>query len=210
MHDLSSFLSRLVSAMERAGVPFMLAGSLASSMHGAPRATRDVDLVIDPTSASLDTLLRDLARGDFDLDAGVAREEHRRGGQFSVIDPSTGWKADLIFRRQRAFSSTEFERRVPLSLLSTGVFVATAEDTILAKLEWAGLGPSEQQLWDVRGIVEVQGDALDRAYIETWLDALGVRELWETVLAAGEATSAGTPSSSIGEGDALPPPPRGA
>lgn len=52
---------------------------------------------------------------------------------------------------------------------------------MLAKLEWAKLGQSERQLRDVRGILEVKGDALDRAYIDRWLDVLDVRALWEGV-----------------------------
>lgn len=157
----------------------MLAGSFASSMHGAPRATRDIDLVIDPTADSLEGLLERLSREDFYLDSEVARGEFLRGGQFNVIDPSSAWKADLIFRKGRAFSRVEFERRTPVTLLGSPLFVATAEDTVLAKLESAKLGQSEQQLNDVRGIVGVQADALDGAYIEGWLDALGVRDLWE-------------------------------
>jgi hypothetical protein len=180
--DVTPFLSRLVRALNQAGVPFLLAGSFASSMHGAPRATRDLDFVIDPTSDALDDLLDRLTREDFYLDSEVARAEFRRRGQFNVIDPSTAWKADLIYRKARAFSRAEFERRTPIALLGTPLFVATAEDTILAKLEWAKLGQSEQQLNDVRGIVGARADALDRAYVESWLDALGVRELWERVL----------------------------
>jgi hypothetical protein len=179
--DPAPFLARLVSAFHQASVPFMLAGSFASSMHGVPRTTRDLDFVIDPTSQSLDRLLDRLAREDFYLDSAVARAEFRRRGQFNVIDPSTAWKADLIYRKARAFSRAEFERRTQVTLLGVPLFVATAEDTILAKLEWAKLGQSEQQLNDVRGIIGAQADALDRAYVETWLDALGVRELWDLV-----------------------------
>lgn len=157
----------------------MLAGSFASSMHGAPRATRDVDLVIDATSESQDRLLALLAGEDLYVSPDVAREELRRRGQFNVIGRSTAWKADLIYRKPRAFSRAEFERRTPVTLLGVQVFVATAEDTILAKLEWAKLGQSEQQLRDVRGVVEAQADALDRSYVESWVDELGVRELWQ-------------------------------
>jgi hypothetical protein len=179
--DPTPFLARLVNALNQAGVPFMLAGSFASSMHGVPRTTRDLDFVIDPTWELLDRLLEHLAREEVYLDATVARAEFRRRGQFNVIDPSTSWKADLIYRKARAFSRAELERRTPVTLLGVPLFVATAEDTILAKLEWAKIGPSERQLDDVRGIVEAQADALDRAYVESWLDALGVRELWDLV-----------------------------
>ena len=118
---------------------------------------------------------------DIYVDADVARDEMKRRGQFNVIDARTGWKADLIFRKARAFSVSELARRVPMRVLDVPVFVATAEDTVLAKLEWAKLGGSERQVDDVRRVIEVTGAALERAYIERWLDDLGVRELWERV-----------------------------
>lgn len=159
----------------------MLAGSFASSLHGIPRATRDLDIVIDATPASLDRLLGILADQKVYVAPDAAREELRRGGQFNVVDQETAWKADLIFRKDRPFSRIEFERRTSAMLLGYPVSVATAEDTVLAKLEWAKLGHSEQQLADVRGILEVSND-LDRAYIERWVDVLGVRSLWELAL----------------------------
>lgn len=180
MIDPAAFLSSLISSLEQARVPHMLAGSFASSMHGVPRATRDIDLIIDPTIETLNNLLALLAREGFSLDPDTARSEFRRG-QFNVIDAATGWKADLIYRKRRPFDRVEFERRAPETLLGVTVFVATPEDTVLAKLEWAKLGGGDVQLRDVHGILQVQGDALDRTYIESWLDELGVRELWELV-----------------------------
>jgi hypothetical protein len=66
-------------------------------------------------------------------------------------------------------------------VLGVSVFVATAEDTILAKLEWAQLGESERQLRDVRALLDAMGDSLDREYVVRWLDDLGIRELWDRV-----------------------------
>jgi hypothetical protein len=177
--DPGAFLLRLTTALDDAGVPHMLTGSFASSLHGSPRATQDVDVVIDPTFGSLDRLLSVLDTGEVYVDADVAREEFRRRGQFNVIDLGTGWKADLIFRKDRPFSRSELDRRAPFTVLGIRVFTASAEDTVLAKLEWAKLGESERQLRDVRGILDVKGESLDRDYIERWLDDLGVRELWE-------------------------------
>jgi len=72
-------------------------------------------------------------------------------------------------------------RRVPARVLGVDVFIATVEDTILAKLERAKLGESERQLRDVRALLDARG--ADRAYIGRWLEELGVRELWERVQA---------------------------
>ena len=182
MSSAEAFLSRLIRALERAGVPHMLAGSFASGIHGVPRSTRDVDLIIDPTVATLDRFLAVLGGEEFYVNPSVARDELAHRGQFNVIDIATSWKADLIFRRNRPFDRVEFERRAPEKLLGVTVFVASPEDTVLAKLEWAKLGGGDQQLRDVHGIIQVQGEMLDRAYIDSWLDDLGIRDLWELVL----------------------------
>jgi hypothetical protein len=108
-------------------------------------------------------------------------EAWRRRGIFNVIDYASGWKTDLILRKDRPFSRSEFERRVRTRILGVDVFVTTAEDTILAKLEWARLGESERQLRDVIGVIELRGDTLDVAYIERWARELGVTSLWERV-----------------------------
>jgi hypothetical protein len=178
-----SFLARVVGALEASGVPYMLAGSFASSHHGAPRATQDIDIVVDPTFESLDRLLLALKGDDVYFEADVARDELRRRGQFNVIDGTTAWKVDVIFRKARPFSQEEMSRRVPAVVLGVHVFVASAEDTVLTKLEWAKMGESERQLRDVRALVEARGESLDRAYVARWLDDLGVRELWRRVQA---------------------------
>jgi hypothetical protein len=183
--DAQRFLARVVAALEECGVPYMLAGSFASSHHGAPRATQDIDIVADPTFASLDRFLEALKGDDVYFDADTAREELRRRGQFNVIDGSTAWKVDVIFRKPRPFSREEISRRARAVVLGVSVFVATAEDTVLAKLEWAKLGESERQMRDVRALLEARGESIDRAYIERWLDDLGVRELWNQVQAVG-------------------------
>ena len=100
---------------------------------------------------------------------------------FNVVDPETGWKADLIVRKERAFSASEFARREPTALDGVALSVATVEDVILSKLEWARLGGSDRQLEDVRALVRVAGDALDRAYVERWAEVLGVRDAWQRV-----------------------------
>src|SRR5947199_237143 len=179
--DPAPFFELIVGASERAGLPHMLVGSFASGIHGIPRATHDLDIVLEPASRPLSRFLELLSDEDVYVDARVAQEELQRRGQFNVIDRSSTWKADLIFLKPTPFGRSEFQRRIPRTVLGITAFVATAEDTILAKLEWAKIGQSEQQLRDVRGIVSVQGDELDRAYVDRWLDELGVRELWDVV-----------------------------
>lgn len=181
-------LARIVAELDRCGIPHMVAGSFASMLHGVPRMTHDIDLVIDPTRAALDLLVRSASPERFYLSQEAAAEAWRRRGQFNVIDLESGWKADLIIRKHRPFSVSEFGRRQPTEILSVRVFAATAEDTILAKLEWAKLGESERQVRDVIGILEVRGPVLDRAYIESWTAELGVTSLWERAQREAESS----------------------
>jgi hypothetical protein len=109
----------------------------------------------------------------------VARDALQRRGMFNVIDHATGWKIDFIFRRNRAFSREEFERRSAMNLLGVDVFMASAEDTILAKLEWSkASGGSERQRRDIAGIIATLGDSLDQAYLEHWLRELDLESEW--------------------------------
>ncbi|MBS2020601.1 MAG: hypothetical protein JST00_47545 [Deltaproteobacteria bacterium] len=98
---------------------------------------------------------------------------------FNVIDLVSGWKVDLILRKNRAFSRAEFARRIEMSVLGVSVFVASAEDTIVAKLEWSKQsGGSERQRRDVAGILANASETLDRAHIEQWVRELDLDDEW--------------------------------
>ena len=176
-------LACVVERLEALGIPYMVTGSVASSHHGRPRTTHDTDIVVDPTPEALVRLVSDLAGAGFYVDAETARDALRRRRQFNVIEIESACKVDLIVRKDRPFSQEEIRRR-QLAELGGGVkaALATPEDTILAKLEWARkAGESEKQLSDAAGIVDVRGKDLDRAYIERWAKELKVLDLWRRV-----------------------------
>lgn len=180
MSDLQGLLERIVRLLDAAGVPFMIAGSVASAAHGLPRTTQDVDVVIDPPDqAALETFVRSLPDEVYYVDADAARDAYRRRSMFNVIDQTSGWKVDFIVRKGRAFSRAEFDRRTELLLLGVRVFVATPEDTIVAKLEWSKQGGgSQRQRRDIAGILATMGADLDHAYLEQWIADLDLTEEW--------------------------------
>ena len=171
-------IATIVAELERSGIPHMVAGSFASTLHGEPRTTQDIDLVIDPDWPSLHRFAHELDPSRCYVSEEAVREAWERRGQFNVVLLDSGWKVDLILRKDRPFSRTEFERRQPATIGDTQVFVATAEDTILAKLERASAGESERQIRDVVGILGLSGDRLDRGYIERWVCELGLQKIW--------------------------------
>lgn len=178
--EVSDLLGRVAQLLETAGVPFMVAGSFASTAHGLPRSTQDLDVVIDPPSAeAFEALLASISGDQYYVDADAARDALRRRSMFNVIDLASGWKVDLILRKNRAFSRDEFARRMKMSILGVPVSVASPEDTIVAKLEWSKLaGGSQRQRRDVAGIVATVGATLDRAYVEGWVRDLDLAEEW--------------------------------
>lgn len=180
------FLARLSGKLAAAGIRHMVVGSFASSFHGVPRSSQDLDLVIDPDASSLQRFLASLPPAEYYADADAALDALRRRSQFNVIDTATAWKADLIVRKARPFSIEEMRRPMEGDLLGAHVFVASAEDTVISKLEWAKLGGgSELQLRDAAGIVALHGmSKLDVAYIERWVRELGLEDLWRHLLAA--------------------------
>jgi hypothetical protein len=105
--DAGDFLARLTAKLAAAGIPHMVVGSFASSFHGVPRSSQDLDLVIDPDEVSLQRFLATLSAQEYYADADAALDALRRRGQFNIVDMATAWKADLIVRKARPFSVEE-------------------------------------------------------------------------------------------------------
>jgi len=178
--NLADLVAAAIESLNAAGVPFMITGSLASSFYGAPRATNDLDVVIDPNQTTLRRLVEALHASGFYADADAARIALAERSQFNAIGPDA-WKIDFIMRKDRAFSKQEFGRRRRADLLGTPGFVASLEDMIVAKVEWAAATDSERQLRDVASMLDVGFGALDHGYIERWVDVLGLSATWEAV-----------------------------
>jgi hypothetical protein len=172
---------RIIGALEAAGIPYMLTGSFASSFHGTARATQDIDLVIAPTAGQVRELVRLLPEAEYYISEDAALDALKRQAQFYVIDFATGWKMDLIVRKDRPFSRAEFDRRSPVDLFGLQLFIASGEDVLLAKLEWGKAGQSQRHIEDAANILRVRAGELDRLYIERWVVELGLREEWTRV-----------------------------
>jgi hypothetical protein len=184
--SVADVFARIKSALDSAGVAYMLSGSFASASYGAPRSTQDIDFVIAATPSQLRALVQGLPSDQYYVDLDAALEAHKRQSLFNVIDLATGWKIDFITRKSRAFSEEEFRRRRAVDVEGNSLFIATAEDVIIAKMEWSKLGQSQRQIEDVAAILRVRGDSLDRGYLEKWISELGLERQWDDArLAAG-------------------------
>jgi hypothetical protein len=181
-------LRRLLVAFEKLGIACFAGGSLASSVHGIPRATRDIDLIARIAAIHVEDLAREL-EGEFYADPEMIREALVRGRPFNVIHFESGYKFDVFPLKNDPFEAEEFRRRqfqaVPQLGEGLSLPIASAEDIVLSKLAWYRQGGeiSERQWTDARGVVEVQGQRLDLGYLREWAPKLGVVDLLERLLA---------------------------
>ena len=181
MTTQNEFVRHIVEAIEQVGIPYMLVGSIASSFHGRPRATVDADIVIDPTPQQLAAFIEPLERDCYISRQAVAAaiENHT---MFNIIDAKSGWKADMIIRKNRAFSRQEFARKILSPVFGANLYLITPEDAILSKLEWAKGRMSQVQFNDALGILTVQTNRLNFEYLRKWAKELDIAEALEKLI----------------------------
>lgn len=181
----SDLLIKAVRALDAAGIGYLLSGSLASSLQGEPRATHDVDLVIEVESHLVNTLMCAFGAERYFLDETAARDAVDRRGMFNLIDTRSGDKIDFWMLTGEPFDKSRFSRRMRVEMFGIEIAVSAPEDTILQKLVWAAKsGRSGRQLQDAVGVYEVQAGTLDEEYLGRWAVKLGVSDLLDEVRAA--------------------------
>jgi hypothetical protein len=175
-----AILARVVGALEATGSPYMLTGSIVSSLQGEPRSSHDIDIVVAITPAGADQLTQAFPPPDFHLDPVAVRNAVARRDMFNLLEIATGEKVDFWPLTEDAFDVERFSRRHAQYVGGLKLYVSRPEDTILQKLRWAHIsGGSERQFLDALRVFEVQRDNLDLTYMGNWAGRLNVQELWQ-------------------------------
>lgn len=174
-------LAEVVRLLELHNITYVLVGSMASSMHGMYRSTADIDFLADIKPEQVRPLLEAL-QTNFYVDEHAVREALEQRRSFNAIHFDSVFKVDIFIPKADEFARKQLERRQLRKIapdVDQEVFVATAEDTILAKLRWyrAGGETSANQWTDVLGILGVHLGDLDFDYLNDWAERLGVQDL---------------------------------
>jgi hypothetical protein len=176
---------RVARGLEVLGLRYLVGGSVASSLHGVPRATNDIDLLVEVPGGRVDEIVGSHGQ-DFYVDADMIRDAVRRGGTFNLIHLATGFKVDVFILTREESLQEEMRRREPHRVgdVPDVVYFATAEDTVLQKLAWfrRGGGTSDRQWNDVLGVLKVKRGQVDVAYMTRWAESLGVHDLLERAM----------------------------
>jgi hypothetical protein len=179
---------RVVTTFERLGIPYLIGGSFASAVHGLVRATMDVDLVADIKPAHIPLLVA-ILEDEFYIDAEMIRDAIQHTSSFNLIHLETMFKVDVFILKQRPFDLNQMQRRTSQLVGDSPqdqAYFSTAEDIILAKLEWFRTGGevSERQWRDILGVLDLQSDRLDFEYLQKWAANLDILDLLQRAIQA--------------------------
>ena len=179
---------QVTTVLDALGVPYVIGGSLASIVHGQVRTTMDADIVAGLLPDHAAALAAALGQQFYVPDEAALRQAIARRGSFNLIHLATLFKVDIFVPQARPFDRQQLARRIgqPVGRESDEtVWLLSAEDVILSKLEWFRQGGevSERQWRDVLGVIVTQAAALDVAYLRHWAAALGVDDLLARALA---------------------------
>jgi hypothetical protein len=186
--DILMALIPIVEAFQQLGIAYHIGGSVASSAHGIPRATVDVDLVADLRLENVRPLTARLQAAYY-IEEKSVRDAISRRACFNLIHLDTMLKVDIFIPRARPYDREVFQRSFPAVLDEAmpehTFYLETPEDVILAKLEWyrAGGEVSERQWADLMGVLKVRTDTLDFGYLKRWAEQLGLGDLLARAIA---------------------------
>ena len=177
---------KVTDVFEKLNVPYLIGGSLASTLYGMVRTTQDSDIVAEMRLEHLRPFVA-ILQGEFYVDDEMIAEAIRRNSSFNIIHRETMFKVDVFIPRSRPFLRSQLARvQRQVFTLETEVSAnfASPEDTILSKLEWYRLGGevSERQWRDILGVLKTREGELDLDYLRQWAAELKVSDLLERVL----------------------------
>src|SRR5215218_546924 len=181
-----SVLSQVTATLEQQNISYVLVGSFASSIHGMYRSTADIDILADIKSEQFSPLF-EILQNRFYVDEHAMHDAVAHGRSFNAIHFDSVFKVDIFISKSDEFALSQLHRR-ELRKISPekdeAVYVATAEDTMLAKLRWyrAGHETSNTQWNDVLGVLGASHSSLDVEYLHMWAGKLGVEDLLRRAL----------------------------
>lgn len=172
--EQNDVLGDFTKRLEKIGIEYMLVGSMALVHYAIPRATVDIDIVVNLEPEDLDKFITEFETDHY-IPVGSARNAARQKGMFNILNQQTVLKIDCIVLKKDEFELNAFSRRQKVDYAGDfEVWIITKEDLILSKLNWAQKSGSERQMLDVASIIR---NGFDKDYVESWAKKLGVEDL---------------------------------
>jgi hypothetical protein len=167
--DFDLALTKLVTALDKEEIEYMLVGGYAMSFYNRYRYTADIDCVLLMHPQQVDELINHFpewkfAAKDFESSA-------KRIGFFNLTDFESGVRFDFILYSVTDYNWTAYQRKKKVVTEDgTICFISSPEDLVIAKLKWAQASGSQRQLDDIKFLVDNLD--LDREYLSRWTNRL--------------------------------------
>lgn len=179
----SELLAYLTRKLDELRLPYLVTGSMATIFYGEPRLTNDIDVVVELTSAVIDSFCACFSEPEYYISRDAVAEAIEYHSQFNIIHPASGLKIDVMIPDNSPFNRTRLARGRSVAVTpDLTVRFASPEDVIVKKLAYYKTGGSEKHLRDITGVLRIQREKVDRTYIERWAAELGLSDVWESVL----------------------------
>lgn len=173
-----------VRPFNRGGFRYVISGSVAAIFYGEPRLTNDVDFVVFLNEADIRRLPEVFPPADFYLpppEAIAAEAAREQRGQFNIIHLNTSFKADVYLTGRDEFNAWAFRNKKQIEFEGEELVLAPPEYVIVRKLEFYREGGSEKHLRDIRSMLAVSGDQINRNELDEWIRARGVAKEWNSL-----------------------------
>jgi hypothetical protein len=177
---------KVTGAFEKLDVPYLIGGSLASTLHGMVRTTQDSDVIAEMRPEHIQPFVLAL-QDEFYIDEDMIADSIQHNSSFNIIHRETVFKVDVFIPSPRPFLQAQLAR-AQRQIFSLGTEIsakfASPEDTVLSKLEWYRMGGevSDRQWRDILGVLKTRAGELDLGYLRKWAAELHVNDLLERAL----------------------------
>lgn len=172
-----------VNLLDKYKINYLLTGSFAVSYYGHPRATHDIDFIVEIPKKDIQKIFKfsKSLGSSFIVDKFQIKKAVVNASEFNILHTKTAIKMDFWIVEKNEFEKNKFKRKKTMFVDGQKVKILSAEDLILTKLLWCKEVRSERHLHDCKGIVEVQKNKLDKKYLNIWLKKLKLKELFHEI-----------------------------
>lgn len=179
--DQTKLLIEISSFLDTHKIPYMITGAWSAIFYGRPRASHDIDFVVELGSQDLERSLRIFSQlpEKFMVQTLGIREAIQTKGMFNIIHLPTMLKLDFWILTDEEFDKSRFKRKKRVKILGQVMEMASAEDTIIQKLKWYQMGQIEKHLIDAAFIYQIQEANLDKKYLQLWVTKLRLKEYYQ-------------------------------
>jgi len=170
--ELEKLLSEISGILSRLNINYLITGSIACNVYTIPRATRDIDVIVELFESDVADFIEAL-NGNYYFNKQSIYEEVKRKGMFNIIHLHSSYKIDLIIRSNESFEISKFTRRKSINVFGINTYIVTLEDLVISKLRWIQQLESEQHKRDIISLL--RNPEADMEYIRHWCKELNLK-----------------------------------